>query len=196
MQIYSNIEKSKIINKNYRNQNIREDKKFLERLKDISELFIKLYLVALIFLLLLDYSLLINVFNIETAYFNVILLDNEIFLSNLIYILIPFLFMFMFFISGILSFKISMLIKRIIPDIDNLKKFIIITFISFFIIYIFLIFIINTINHNLGKSSFSMIFIIIIFLYIILKGIIGSFSYLTNQPTNASILFFLQNISF
>ncbi len=196
MQIYSNIEKSKIINKNYRNQNIREDKKFLERLKDISELFIKLYLVALIFLLLLDYSLLINVFNIETAYFNVILLDNEIFLSNLIYILIPFLFMFMFFISGILSFKISMLIKRIIPDIDNFKKFIIITFISFFIIYIFLIFIINTINHNLGKSSFSMIFIIIIFLYIILKGIIGSFSYLTNQPTNASILFFLQNISF
>lgn len=197
MKIYSNIEKSRIINKNYRNSNIQKEKKFLEKLKEINELSTKIYFIILISLLFLDYSLLINLFNIETGYFNIILFENIFLPFNLIYIIIPYIFIFIFIFSGILSLQLSLIIQDIIDEFSSLLKqinifrcenkqnssekfqeiykLIWILIISCIIIF-FLEKVTNIIDESFKISTFTKSFMIVMIEFIILKGI---FSFLS-----------------
>lgn len=197
MKIYSNIEKSKIINKNYKNSNTQKDKKLLEKLKEVMELSIKIYFIILIVFLFLDYSLMINLFNIETGYFSIILSENGILPFNFIYIFIPYLYIFLFIFSGVLSLQLSLIFEDVIDGLSSLLKQVnifrcenkqntnkefqeIYKFIFILIISCVIIFqlekITNIIGEELKNSNFTKIFMIVMIEFIILKSI---FSFLS-----------------
>lgn len=196
MPIYSNI-KSRIITKNYRNSNTHKDKKFLEKSKEIIELSTKIYFITLILFLFLDYSLMINLFNMETGYFSIILSENGILPFNFIYIFIPYPFIFLFIFSGVLSLQLSLILQDIVDELTSLLKqvnifrcknnqnsneefkeiykFILILIISCTIIF-FLEKITNIITESFKTSTFTKSFMIVMIEFIILKSI---FSFLS-----------------
>ncbi len=210
MKIYPNVKKYSIANNKNRDLNIQKDKKILEKLKEIIDLSIKLYFIILILILFLDYSLMINLFNIETGYFNIILSENGILPFNLSYIFIPYLFIFIFLFSGILSFQLSLILKNIANEVyfllnntnifrsDNKisinEKFKeIFKFMMISIISSIMIFNLEKITEIIGKTledaNFNQFFMIIIVEFIILKAIISFLSLKYLKSYNQRLFF-------
>ena len=210
MKIYPNVKKYSIVNNKNRDLNIQKDKKILEKLKEIIDLSIKLYFIILILILFLDYSLMINLFNIETGYFNIILSENGILPFNLSYIFIPYLFIFIFLFSGILSFQLSLILKNIANEVyfllnntnifrsDNKisinEKFKeIFKFMMISIISSIMIFNLEKITEIIGKTledaNFNQFFMIIIIEFIILKAIISFLSLKYLKSYNQRLFF-------
>lgn len=210
MKIYPNVKKYSIANNKNRDLNIQKDKKILEKLKEIIDLSIKLYFIILILILFLDYSLMINLFNIETGYFNIILSENGILPFNLSYIFIPYLFIFIFLFSGILSFQLSLILKNIANEVyfllnntnifrsDNKisinEKFKeIFKFMMISIISSIMIFNLEKITEIIGKTledaNFNQFFMIIIIEFIILKAIISFLSLKYLKSYNQRLFF-------
>ena len=210
MKIYPNVKKYSIVNNKNRDLNIQKDKKILEKLKEIIDLSIKLYFIILILILFLDYSLMINLFNIETGYFNIILSENGILPFNLSYIFIPYLFIFIFLFSGILSFQLSLILKNIANEVyfllnntnifrsDNKisinEKFKeIFKFMMISIISSIMIFNLEKITEIIGKTledaNFNQFFMIIIVEFIILKAIISFLSLKYLKSYNQRLFF-------
>lgn len=199
MEIYSNIEKSKILNKKYRNINTQKDKKLLEKLKDIIELSTKIYFFILILILILDYSLMVNLFNIETGYFSIILSENGILPFNFLYIFLPFPFIFLFIFSGVLSLQLSLIFQNIVDELSPLLNKInifryenkkntnekfqeIYKLIFILIVCSIIVFFLDYINNIIGEflknttNTFTKFFIIIMIEFIVLKSV---FSFLS-----------------
>ncbi|MFY4767502.1 hypothetical protein ACOTV5_02590 [Aliarcobacter butzleri] len=199
MEIYSNIEKSKILNKKYRNINTQKDKKLLEKLKDIIELSTKIYFFILILILILDYSLMVNLFNIETGYFSIILSENGILPFNFLYIFLPFPFIFLFIFSGVLSLQLSLIFQNIVDELSPLLNKInifryenkkntnekfqeIYKLIFILIVCSIIVFFLDYITNIIGEffknttNTFTKFFIIIMIEFIVLKSV---FSFLS-----------------
>ncbi len=152
----------------------------------------------------------INLFNIETGYFNIILSENGILPFNLSYIFIPYLFIFIFLFSGILSFQLSLILKNIANEVyfllnntnifrsDNKisinEKFKeIFKFMMISIISSIMIFNLEKITEIIGKTledaNFNQFFMIIIIEFIILKAIISFLSLKYLKSYNQRLFF-------
>ncbi len=152
-------------------------------------LIFKFFPILLIYFVYLDYSVLINIFNIESGYFYTIF-TNDLFSSLgliFIYILIPIILISTFFLFGIVSLDISkgiqkFILKRAKINFENIGIFKGTFILVFIVVGIFALFIALLIGADFLKNiSFLGAFAIIILIFIFTRGLIGSiYLYLDN----------------
>lgn len=159
----------------------------------------KFFPILLIYFVYLDYSVFVNVFNIETGYFYTIF-TNDLFSSLgliFIYILIPIIFILTFFLFGAVSLKISIVLGKIIYKIkidkiykkillsDNsiIKKlFLFICLLAIMLIVICILFIgLIEISNLIKNISFTFAFAVLLGIYIFIKAIWGVFYLYLNK---------------
>lgn len=174
-------------------------------LKNIMNNSFKIYIFFLLFMMILDFSILVNVFDIEPGYFNIILSEAILLPFNLVYIVIPYIFVLIFLFSVKISFELKVIIWSIICK-ENIKKHLLVSkkfiiklckylnkFISykickciylllsfFYIYYILNLFFNMSIQYFYEKFNLENVFInffILIMLHFIILEIILSFFY-------------------
>lgn len=140
----------------------------------------KFYPLLLTYFIYFDYSVFVNVFNIESGYFYTIF-SNDLF-SGLIlsYILIPIIFISAFFLFGVISFDFSkriknFIFKRISIDFKNIgiyKGILVLIFFSgiIFALYSILLILFDFLKNISFIASYGIFLLILMFI----RSLIGS----------------------
>lgn len=158
--------------------NINSEINVFDKIKNIVDVSFKLIPFVVMYFLLLDYSVLINVFNLESGYFNIILSKSNINSFTFIYILIPFIFSAVFIFSGISSFQLSLRLKDIFfkESKNNTIIFLIGILLTSLILYMVFYRFIYFIDEIVEGKTFSTTLFVVIILCILLKSILGTFN--------------------
>lgn len=150
----------------------------------------KFFPILLIYFVYFDYSVFINVFNIESGYFYTIFTNNLFSSLGLIfiYILIPIILVSTLFLFGIVSLDISQwiqthILKKNRVNFENIGIYEGTFTLIFIVLGIFALFSTLLFVANYFKNiSFLGAFTIVIFIYIFIRGVLGSiYLYLGNS---------------